>query len=195
MKRLIALIGVVMLFAVHGFALNENGTSNENLFQIKDINGTTYNIEALPNGLQFKEFKDKVVFLEFFGHKCPPCMKSIPEYIKLQERYKEKLVIVAIEVQGLTTAQTAEFAKQKGINYVTISQADADIFVEHIATRANWSGAIPFLIILDQKGEVQTMQAGLIPKSALESVIETLDTQNNKETNTTNNKDSNTTQK
>jgi thiol-disulfide isomerase/thioredoxin len=174
MKRLIAFVSVVMLFAVNGFALNENGTNGENLFQIKDTNGTTYNVEALSNGLQFKEFKDKVIFLEFFGHKCPPCMKSIPEYIELQERYREKLVIMAIEVQGLTTAQTAEFAKQKGINYITISQADADIFIEHIATQTNWSGAIPFLIILDQKGEVQTMQAGLIPKSALENVIETL---------------------
>jgi thiol-disulfide isomerase/thioredoxin len=194
MKRLIAFVSVVMLFAVNGFALNENGTNGENLFQIKDINGTTYNVEALPNGLQFKEFKDKVIFLEFFGHKCPPCMKSIPEYIELQGRYKEQLVIMAIEVQGLTTAQTAEFAKQKGINYITISQADADIFVEHIATRANWSGAIPFLIILDQKGEVQTMQAGLIPKSALESVIETL-TKDKIETLTKDNNESNSTKK
>ncbi|MBN2824846.1 MAG: TlpA family protein disulfide reductase [Campylobacterales bacterium] len=181
MKRLIALISVVMLYATHTFALGQSTTLNENLFQIKDVNGNSYTIEALPNGMQVKEIKDKVVFLEFFGHRCPPCMKSIPKYIQLQEKYKDKLAIVAIEVQGLTSQQTAAFVKEKGINYITVSQMDAGMLTEHIATRASWSGAIPFLIILDQKGEVQTMQAGLIPTSALENIIETL----TKETNTT----------
>ncbi|MBN2824313.1 MAG: TlpA family protein disulfide reductase [Campylobacterales bacterium] len=174
MKRLMALVTMIMLFASSSFALEASTIESDNLFQIKDVNGNTYTVEALPNGMQFKEIKDKVIFLEFFGHKCPPCMKSIPKYIKLQEKYKDKLAIVAIEVQGLSTAQTAEFVKQKGINYITISQMDAGMFTEHIAARASWSGAIPFLIILDQKGEVQTMQAGLIPSSALENVIETL---------------------
>jgi thiol-disulfide isomerase/thioredoxin len=174
MKKLMAFWAVLMLLATSSFALGAATTMNENIFNIKDINGNTYTVEALPNGLQIKEIKDKVIFLEFFGHRCPPCNKSIPKYVKLQEKYKDKLAIVAIEVQGLSTAQTAAFAKQKGINYITVSQMDAGMLTEHIAARASWSGAIPFLIIIDQKGEVQTMQAGLIPEDALANVIETL---------------------
>jgi len=175
MKRLIALTVLFILATAQSFALGADiTTENENIFHIKDINGTNYTVEALPNGLQFKEIQNKVIFLEFFGHRCPPCLKSIPKYIELQKQFHDKLAIVAIEVQGLSTEQTAEFARQKGINYITISQADAGMLTEHIATRASWSGAIPFLIILDAKGEVQTMQAGMIPEDALASIITSL---------------------
>ncbi|MEA2029587.1 MAG: TlpA disulfide reductase family protein [Campylobacterota bacterium] len=173
MKRLVALVVMSMLFALNSFALEAKGV-DENIYHIKDINGKSYTVEALPNGLNFKELKGKVVFLEFFGHRCPPCIKSIPKYIKLQEKYKDQLAIVAVEVQGLSTAQTQAFVKEKGINYITISQMDAGMLTEHVATRASWSGAIPYLIILDQKGAVQTMQAGLIPEDALANVIESL---------------------
>jgi len=173
MKRLVALVVLSMLFALNSFALEANGV-DDNIYHIKDINGVSYTVEALPNGLDFKELKGKVIFLEFFGHRCPPCLKSIPKYIKLQEKYKDQLAIVAIEVQGLSTAQTKAFAKEKGINYITISQMDAGMLTEHVAARASWSGAIPYLIILDQDGGVQTMQAGMIPEDALANVIESL---------------------
>lgn len=196
MKRFVAFVVISMLFAVNSFALGANtSTISENIFNIKDITGSSYTVEALPNGLQFKELKGKIVFLEFFGHRCPPCNKSIPKYISLQKKYKDKLAIVAIEVQGLSTQQTAEFAKQKGINYITISQMDAGMLTEHVAARASWSGAIPFLIILNQKGEVETMQAGLIPEDALANVIETLSKEEttNVENNTTKTVENNTT--
>lgn len=178
---------ISMLFALNSFALEAKTTMSENIFTIKDVEGKSYTVEALPNGLQFKELQNKVVFLEFFGHRCPPCNKSIPKYIALQKKYKDQLAIVAIEVQGLTTAQTQTFVKEKGINYITISQADAGMLTEHIAARASWSGAIPFLIILNHKGEVQTMQAGLIPEDALANVIETLTKEAKAENNSTKN--------
>ena len=62
------------------------------------LDGKKIHVKGTDNGLEFKEFKGKVVFLEFWGTHCPPCLISIPNYIKLQEKYKDKLAIVAIEV-------------------------------------------------------------------------------------------------
>ena len=185
MKKLIWLLSLSLLATVGSFAeinetqpteSNTTAVDNKIMMSITDVTGKVMKVEALTNGLDFKDFKDKVIFLEFFGHRCPPCRKSIPHYINLQKKFKDKLVIIAIEVQGLSDNQLKSFAKKKGINYITVSQKNAQVLVEHIAVRANWSGAIPYLIILNQKGDVQTMQAGLIPEKALEDIMNGLTT-------------------
>jgi len=136
--------------------------------------GKTLHMTGTVTGLKFDEYKGKIVFLEFFGNHCPPCLKSIDHYKRLQEKYKDKLAIIAVEVQGLSDSQLKAFAKEKGINYVTISQDKAGQLVPYISARSQWQGSIPYLIILDQKGDVQLMQAGMLPESALENFISQL---------------------
>ena len=139
-----------------------------------DIKGKTYKITGTDQGLKIKGLEGKIVFLEFFGHKCPPCLKSIPHLINLQKKHKDKLAIVAIEVQGYDRARLTKFAKEKGMNYLTVSQDDAGDLVQYISERAQWQGSIPFLVALDTKGVVQYVQAGMLPESSLEELIKQL---------------------
>jgi len=143
----------------------------DDIITVTTVKNKTLNIIGTDVGLNIKEYQDKVVFLEFFGHRCPPCIKSIPHYIKLQEKYKDKLAIVAIEVQGLNNTALKKFVEEKGINYAAISQEKAGSLVPYISKRAQWEGAIPFLIVLDPKGEVQLVQAGMLPETTLEKLI------------------------
>jgi thiol-disulfide isomerase/thioredoxin len=144
--------------------------------KITDVNGKSYTVKGTANGLDIEGMKGKVIFLEFFGHKCPPCLASIPHLINLQNKYKDKLAVVAIEVQGYTTDQLREFAKRKGINYTVVSDRDAGMLVDYIAQRARWTGSIPFLVAIDTTGNVQFVQAGMLPESALEGLISQLST-------------------
>lgn len=136
-----------------------------------DINGLSYDVTGTEQGLKIKGLEGKIVFLEFFGHKCPPCLASIPHLISLQNKYKDKLAIVAIEVQGLNTAEVTTFAKEKGINYIAVSEEKAGELVDYISQRAQWNGSIPFLVALDTKGDVQFVQVGMLPESSLEELI------------------------
>ncbi len=139
--------------------------------KITDINGKSYTVKGTDNGLDIEGVKGKVVFLEFFGHNCPPCLASIPHLINLQKKYKDKLAVIAIEVQGYTTDQLREFAKRKGMNYTVVSDRDAGMLVDYIAQRAQWRGSIPFLVAMDTTGSVQFVQAGMLPEAALEDLI------------------------
>ena len=139
--------------------------------QIKDINGKSYTITGTPEGLKISGMEGKVVFLEFFGHKCPPCLMSIPHLVDLQKKHKGKLAIIAVEVQGLDKGELKRFVTQKGINYTVVSGTDEHLFVSYIAQRAQWQGSIPFLLALDKKGDVQYIQAGMLPESALEELF------------------------
>ena len=139
-----------------------------------DITGKTYDVMGTEQGLKIKGLEGKVIFLEFFGHKCPPCLASIPHLVKLQKKHKDKLAIVAIEVQGYNQEQTKKFAKEKGMNYIVVSEEKASELVGYIQQRAQWQGSIPFLVALDTKGDVQFVQAGMLPEASLEELISQL---------------------
>jgi len=168
MKKLLVLS--ILLFSLFS-SLQAESTP---IMSITDTNGKTYQITGTEEGLKIKGLEGKIVFLEFFGHKCPPCIKSIPHLINLQKKHQDKLAIISIEVQGYDRARLTKFAKEKGMNYITVSQDDAGILVQYISQRAQWQGSIPFLVALDKKGVVQFVQAGMLPEASLEELIKQL---------------------
>lgn len=168
MKKI--LTSVLLVFSLFTYIQ----ASEEPQMSLTDIKGMTYQITGTQQGLDIKGLEGKIVFLEFFGHKCPPCLKSIPHLIKLQEKHKDKLAIVAIEVQGYNNDQLTQFAKEKGMNYIVVADEKAGNFVNYIAQRAEWRGSIPFLVALDTKGAVQFVQAGMLPEASLEELIKQL---------------------
>jgi len=172
MKKLLI---AALLFA--SFLTITQAAENEQVLadmSMTDITGKTYKVTGTQNGLDIEGLEGKVVFLEFFGHKCPPCLASIPHLIKLQNKHKDKLAIVAIEVQGYTDSQVKGFVKEKSMNYITVAEEKAPELVNYISQRAQWKGSIPFMVALDTKGDVQFVQAGMIPEASLEELISEL---------------------
>lgn len=153
------------------FTLSAQASEVQQKMSMTDVTGKTYAVTGTEQGLNIEGLEGKVVFLEFFGHKCPPCLASIPHLNNLQNKYKDKLAIVSIEVQGYNHAQTTKFAKDKGMNYITVSEEKASELVSYIQQRAQWKGSIPFLVALDTKGAVQFVQAGMLPEESLEELI------------------------
>jgi len=143
-------------------------------FVITNTNNASIHITDLKEGLLFEEYKGKAVLLLMFGHNCPPCRAEIPELIKLFNKNKDRLAIVAVEVQGYKTEQLAQFKQAEGINYTLISGEDNQDFVQHIIQRAGWQGRIPFLVAIDSKGEVKDIRAGMIGEQSLERLVDSL---------------------
>lgn len=166
MKKL--LTATILLFSL---LTTVQAAENTPLMKMTDVKGKTYDVTGTEQGLKIKGLEGKVVFLEFFGHKCPPCLASIPHLIKLQTKHKDKFAIVSIEVQGYNNEQTAKFAKEKGMNYIVVAEEKASELVNYIQQRAQWKGSIPFLVALDTKGDVQFVQAGMLPEESLEELI------------------------
>ena len=169
MKKLLA--SVLLMFTL----ITSTQAASDTQMSMTDIKGKTYKVTGTEQGLKIKGLEGKIVFLEFFGHKCPPCLKSIPHLNKLQQKHKDKLAIVAIEVQGYSNAQLKSFAKEKGMNYIVIADEKANGIVDYISQRAQWQGSIPFLVAMDKKGVVQYVQAGMLPEASLEELIKQLD--------------------
>ena len=169
MKKLLAILLLLSSFLFAQVQKKENYTMS-----MTDINGTKYTATGTDNGLKISGMEGKIVFLEFFGHNCPPCLASIPHLTHLKNKYKDRLAIIAIEVQGYNTAQLKVFAKAKGMNYTVISEETAYPLVNYLQQRAQWHGSIPFLVVLDPKGDVQFIQVGMLPEETLDKIIQKL---------------------
>ena len=172
MKKILA--STILLFAL----LTSTYAASDIQMSMTDIKGKTYKVTGTEQGLKIKGLEGKIVILEFFGHKCPPCLASIPHLTNLQKKHKDKLAIIAIEVQGYSNSQLKSFAKEKGINYIVVADEKTQGIVDYISQRAQWQGSIPFTVAMDRKGNVQFVQAGMLPEASLEELIKQLDTVN-----------------
>lgn len=148
---------------------------SHNLFaktmEMTDTDGKTYQVIGSDTEMRIEGMEGKVVFLEFFGLNCPACKQSMPHLIKLQKKYKEKLQIMAIEVQKHEVPAINNYKKIHGINYTTFSNYDIGYVVRFIADKSGWGGEIPFFVVIDSKGQVQFTQAGAIPEKTLEKWV------------------------
>jgi len=95
----------------------------------------------------------------------------MPSLIKLQERYPNKVKILAIEVQNNDIDPINAYRKKYGINYTTFSNYDIGLMVRYIADNSGWAGAIPFLVVIDTKGQVKALKRGITPEKILEAYI------------------------
>ena len=144
------------------------------LFTLTTIKGDKLNIHELSGGLNIPEFKDKVVLFIFFGYRCPPCLVEIPALVALIKEGHKDLEIVGLEVQGLDDSSLEVFAKNKAINYHIISGENNQEFISYIASKAGWSGAIPFLLAMNKKGVVELVHAGGLGKTQLTNIYNEL---------------------
>ena len=173
MKKL--LLTLVLIFST---LLHAEEVPSFSLTTVDDKNITVnqLNISKTETGLEFKEFKGKAVLLVLFGHRCPPCLKEIPEFIALTKKHKDDLEIVAIESQQYPTDKVKEFVAEHQMNYNVVAGIEHNDFIMYIASMAGYTQGIPLplLIAVNKNGEVEQVQAGIIREDELEMLVEEL---------------------
>lgn len=173
------LVGIALIFSSSLMAQEKTATQEQAPtsydFSFPDSSGKQINITASAAGLDFKEAQDKVILLNFFGKKCPPCLMEIPHLIKIQNDYKKDFEIIALQVQGAMTPEDLNaFIKEKKLNYQVADHPDMQDFTGFIMSAAQWKGMIPFMILFDQKGVVRQMYSGMVAEETMRKDIEAL---------------------
>ena len=128
-------------------------------FSLTDINGELRDI---------KEWQGKVIALNFWATWCPPCLKEIPEFIHLQEKYAERgLQFVGVALENVEPVK--KFVTEKGVNYPVMA---GELEVIKIAkSYGNQHGALPYTVIIDREGRIAFVKAGALPVETAEQVI------------------------
>lgn len=82
-------------------------------FKLRNVNGDLFT---------FNDLKGKVVLLNFWGTWCAPCRAEIPDFVKLDNKYKSKgLEIVGITLQSGEPADILRFMEKWEMNYTILT--------------------------------------------------------------------------
>lgn len=129
-------------------------------FELKDLDGKT---------VKLSDFKGKVVLLNFWATWCPPCREEIPDLIALQNKYRDKgLVVLGVSLDQKGPAPVKSFVGRMKINYPVV--------IGDEKTAMNYGGiqAIPTTFYIDRNGKIAGMQEGGADGKTFEQALQPL---------------------
>lgn len=115
-----------------------------------------------------KQWRGKVVVLNFWAPWCPPCREEIPDFIKLQDKYGERgLVFIGMALDEKIKVQA--FADEMGVNYpVLLGEMEAVDLARKIGNRL---GGLPFTVVIDRGGRIVASEVGGLTMARLEKIV------------------------
>lgn len=135
-------------------------TKGKNSQQEKSENAKkiAYNIvteDIFGNKVELSSYRGRVVLLNFWATWCPPCKAEIPDLVKLQNDYKDKLAIFAVSVDQDGVDVVKKFYKENKINYPVV------MLTEDILRNYGGISAIPTSFVINKKGELEGKIVGM----------------------------------
>lgn len=124
-------------------------------------------LDGKPQALA--QWRGKVMVVNFWATWCSPCLKEIPEFVRMQEKLgKQGLQFVGIAVDNPVNVR--EFAIKYRMNYpVLIGEMDA---IELARAAGNEFGGLPFTVIVDRKGQLLGTELGGLNEQKLTAIIQ-----------------------
>ena len=116
----------------------------------------------------FQQWRGKIIVVNFWATWCPPCRVEIPEFIKLQNEYRDKgVVFVGIALDQ--TEKVRPFVKEAGINYpILLGGADVMALAQAVG---NKNGGLPYTVVVDRVGKIVFKKLGTVSYEQLEKQL------------------------
>jgi len=115
-------------------------------------------------------FKGKALLVTFFATWCGPCIKEVPDFIKLQKRYnKDGFSVLALSMDRGGSSVVKKLINKYSINY--------PVLMANPATGRAFGGirSIPTTFLINKRGNmVKKYRLGYIPHSEFENDIKSL---------------------
>lgn len=130
-------------------------------------------ITQYGDSLSTDQLKGKVVLLDFWADGCAPCLKAMPKYEELRNKFgRDKFEVVGIYISGKDHTTLKAFLDERGITYPNVIALP----VEPNLSKAYHRTYVPMLYLLDTNGNIVHTVEGIssIKFAGLESMIESL---------------------
>ncbi len=94
---------------------------------------------------------DTLYVINFWATWCIPCVKELPYFEQLNQKYKNEKVKIILVSLDFTTEQVINFINKKNIKneVVLLTDSKTNTWIEKVDS--SWSGAIPITLFLKGK--------------------------------------------
>ena len=116
-------------------------------FSMTDVDGRTYTSDG---------WRGKVVLVNFWATWCTPCRAEIPDLVKLQDKYRDQLVIVGVSEDEIPVDEVKRFAAGYGVNYPIV------MVTPELKKLFRGVAALPTTFVLDREGRLAQRHVGIL---------------------------------
>lgn len=126
-------------------------------FELKNLAGET---------IRLSDFKDKPVLVNFWATWCAPCRAEAPELQRAAVEYKDKLVIIGVNMTtDDTPTQVPAFVEEFGLTFPIVLDETGEV------SQAYQVIGLPTSIFIDQNGMVTDVRLGPINQAYIEAKL------------------------
>lgn len=141
----------------------------------ENLIGSKRPVFSLPN-LQgemrsISEWDGDILAINFWATWCKPCKDEIPEFVELQEKYRDQNVtFVGVAVDR--PQPVSDFVDRYGMNYPVLIGEQAAI--KAAKAYGNRIGALPYTAFVDRTGHIVRVHRGRLSMLEAERILRSL---------------------
>ncbi|HMD35504.1 MAG TPA: TlpA disulfide reductase family protein [Vicinamibacterales bacterium] len=104
----------------------------------------------------------KVTIVNFWATWCPPCRAEIPDLVRLQDKYRDRLQIIGISEDEDGAEKVVRFAADHDMNYPIVMTSP------ELEGKFPGVGALPTSFIIDRDGRIVQKHVGMLRAAVTE---------------------------
>jgi peroxiredoxin len=127
-------------------------------------------LKSLSNQtVRLRDYKGKLVLLNFWATWCPPCKAEMPEMVKWQAQYKTQgLQIIGVTFPPYKLGTVRQISKTLRLNYPVVLD-DKKLARSYVV-----SEILPVTIVIDRQGKIVARILGIIDSEEFEQKVKPL---------------------
>lgn len=94
------------------------------VFNLTTTKGENISLNVLRKTISSKQLNEKIILINFWAPWCKPCEKEMPDFVKLQEKYKDDFIILGVLFDKKSSKkEVLDFLKKYKVNFpVTVGE-------------------------------------------------------------------------
>ncbi|WP_096201065.1 TlpA disulfide reductase family protein [Bacillus sp. FJAT-45350] len=115
-----------------------------------------------------EDFHGDIIVMNLWASWCPPCIKEMPDLMKLYDDYQDKgVTVLGVNMNKYERTKTAmdEFMIDLNVTIPTVIDVDGEVADDYQIS------ALPTTYIIDREGVIQQVIRGEVNYEGLESIL------------------------
>lgn len=176
LSQVLLYAGVALLAVTAGVFFKTQQINHSQLSNTeKNAGAEAFFAASLPdiegNTQALSQWRGNVLLINFWATWCAPCREEIPEFIEVQDKFREQgLILVGIAIDQKEKVEM--FIKEFGINYpIVVGDIEAFSLADAMG---NPQGALPYTVMINRDGEIVDSHLGRIHLNKVEKILKPL---------------------